>query len=47
MTLAKGGFPQVEGNITMETIDDEEKVRMTQVFLGEALQALSWLDGTS
>lgn len=35
MTLAKGGFTQVEGNITMETIDDEEKVRMTQVVLGE------------
>lgn len=35
MTLAKGCFTQVEGNITMETIDDEEKARMTQVVLGE------------
>lgn len=35
MTLAKGGFTQVEGNITMGAIDDEEKARMTQVVLGE------------
>lgn len=35
MTLAQGGFTKVEGTIRMETIDDEEKARMTQVVLGE------------
>lgn len=35
MTLSQRGFTQVDGNIRMETIDDEEKPRMTQVVLGE------------
>ena len=35
MTLIQGDFTKVEGNIRMETIDDEEQARMTQVVLGE------------
>lgn len=35
MNLAQGDFTKVEGTIRMETIDDEEKARMTQVVLGE------------
>ena len=35
MTLAQGGFTKAKGNIRIETIDDEEQARMTQVLLGE------------